>query len=100
MDITDQIANASQFIKKEIMKYLKTGAISVLLKNNNYSIQYNIEAWLYSNRGVPSLYSGAYSRRSLDSYKKVLAQDSSNYNSPDLDSHYDGIGDVFYRRIN
>ena len=92
VDITDRLDVVS--------KYINTGAISVVVKNKKYSLQHNIEAWLYCKRGVPLLGFGAYSRCSLESYKKVLTQDSSNYNTPDLDSHYDGIGNVFFRRIN
>ena len=90
VDITDRLDLGS--------KYIKTGAISVVVKKE-YSLQHNIEAWVYCNRGVPSLGLGAYSKKSLEDYKKELSEKGSNYNTPDLDSRYDGIGNVFFRKI-
>jgi hypothetical protein len=92
VDITDIIS--------EILysKYTRMGAVSVLLKNKTYFLKFDIETWVYCSRGVPSLGFGAYRRMSLEDYKKELAKDSSNYNSLDLDSRYDGIGNVYFRK--
>ena len=80
-------------------RYIGTGAISIVLKNKTYFIKYDIEAWLYSIRGVPSLGFGAYSRVSLEDYKNNLAKHKNNYNSPDPNSPYDGTGNVFFQRF-
>ena len=96
-DITDILLS-----KFPNSKYFITGAVSVVHKNRTYSTKYNIEVWLYCRRGVPSLLMGAYrgiSAKELERYKKSLASNKLNFNSPDLDSYYDGIGDAYYREI-
>jgi hypothetical protein len=80
-------------------EYIRTGVASVVLKNKNYSLQYDVETLFYHNRGVPWLGLGAYIGISLEDYKKELTKFKTHCNSPDLDSPYDGIGDVFFRKI-
>ena len=77
----------------------KSRSVSVVLKNRTYSLQYNMEAWFNFYRGVPSLGFGADYRVSLEEYKKRLAKDKKNFNSPDLDSPYDETGGVFFRLL-
>lgn len=60
-------------------KYIRTGAILIVLKNKTFYIQYNNEAWTYCNRGVPYIGNGSYS-----------ASDSTTY---------DGTGNVYFWRI-
>jgi len=79
--------------------YARTGAVSVVLKNRVFSFQINIEKWIHCNRGVPWLGLGAFREMSLEDNKKQLARGNTNNNTPDLNSIYDGIGDVFYWRI-
>ena len=80
-------------------KYLRTGAVSVVMRNRKISSQYNIELWRNCKRGVPYLGSGAYIEISLDDYKKQLAKINSNYNSTVISSRYDGIGNEFFRDV-
>ena len=99
----------SKFFPDKIVEYMAdellnpkkkyTGGISLIQKNEKFSLQYNIEAWLYRRHGVPLLFWGAYNRISLENYKKELAKSRGNYNSPDLDSPYDGIGEVFFQEV-
>jgi hypothetical protein len=96
LDITDRIVNVETYIRNSLSKYVKTGAISIILKNDKYISQFNVEEWRYSERGVRPFPWWVY-EESLEDYKKGLAKDNRNYNSPDLDSPYDGIGDVFFR---
>ena len=98
VDLADRITK-ELLVFSGIIKYFRTGAIRIVLKNGRYSFQYDVKAWRYANRGVPSLFGGMYSGMSLRNYKKMLAGDRFNYNTPDLDSPYDGIGDVFFRRV-
>ena len=97
VDITDIL-----LLKIPNSKYFITGSVSVVYRNGTYFTKYNIEAWLYCRRGVPSLLMGAYrgiSTEELEHYKKSLASNKLNFNSPDFDSYYDGIGDSYYRII-
>jgi hypothetical protein len=71
----------------------------VILKNKKYSLKYDIKNCYFRKKGVPSIGFGAYSGMTLDNYKKELSLNYNNYNSPDLDSPYDGIGDVYYINI-
>ena len=95
VDITDRIINVETYIRNSLSKYVNTGAISIILKNEKYISQFNVEAWRYSNRGVRPFLWWVYDV-SLEDYKKGLAK-SRNYNSLSLDSPYDGIGNVFFR---
>jgi hypothetical protein len=73
--------------------------VRVMLKNNKYSLQYDAKKSFLEYKGVPSLGFGAYFGMSLDDYKNRMAMGNDIYNSPDLDSHYDGIGDEYYQII-
>ena len=97
VDITDRIASVDSFIRNGLSKYVKTGAISIMLKNKKFVLQFNVEAWRYSNRGIWSSFLWIF-EESLEDYKKELAKDKNNYNSPDFDSPYDGTSSVFFRR--
>jgi hypothetical protein len=80
-------------------EYVRAGVVSIVLKNNNYFIQYNIEALFHRNRKVSWFSFGTYRGMSLKDYKKELTEGKLNYNSPDLDSLYDGIGNEYFRKI-
>jgi|GEM_PF-2721631 len=80
-------------------KYFKSGAVSLFLKDRTYYVKHNIEAWRYCNRGVPLLFRRVYTEMPLEDYKKSLANDNSNYNSPAFDSPYDGIGNIYFTLI-
>ena len=95
VDITDRIVNVETFIRNGLLKYVNTGAISIILKNDKYISQINVEAWRYSERGVRSFPWWVF-EESLEDYKKDLAKDKRNYNSLNLDSPYDGTGSVFF----
>ena len=73
--------------------------VRVILKNKKYSLQYNARYCFLRYKGLPPLGFGAYFGMSFEDYKKQLAISNENYNSPDLESRYDGIGDVFFQQI-
>ena len=96
VDITDRIVNVDWFIRSRLLKYVETGAISIIRKNEKYILRINAKAWRYSNRGVWPFPWWVY-EEPLKDYKKGLAKDKKNYNSPDLSLPYDGTGSVFFR---
>ena len=93
-----EIVDITKHIDLPSTKYFRTGAVSVV-RNRIVSLRYDIEAWRYCKRGVPSIGLGAYSEMPLEDYKKQLSKSRSNYNSPELNSPYDGIGNVFFRSV-
>jgi len=97
VNITEQLMSSVQNYGIEISSQY-TRIVSVVLKNETFSLQYDVEAWFHFSRSVPWISAWLYGK-SFDDFKKELAKDSRNYNSPDLDSTYDGIGSVFFRRI-
>ena len=94
LDITDLLDNLDS-------KYIRTGAVYVVLKNGTYFIQYNINAWAHCDSGVSSFGPWMFSGIDVENFKKQIAKGSINLNSPDLDAkRYDGISNLFFQKIN
>jgi hypothetical protein len=105
------VAKYRRFNSEAISKFLPTETVDitdrldislsdvrVVMKNNEYFLKYNVRN-CYRKRGLPSLGFGAYFGMTFEDYKKGLALSNVNHNSPDLNSPYDGIGDVYFEYI-
>jgi hypothetical protein len=99
VDITDRLIGIAPQVSEYEVNRKITSIASVLLGKNVYSIQFNVEALFYLRRDVPLLGLKAYERESLEDFKKELAADTGNYNSPDFSSPYNGKGNVFFREV-
>lgn len=100
VDITDLlIEGISEIPEYQIISKKYKRIVSVVLKNRTYSLQYNVEAWLYFHKGVPWFGWDSHSGESIEDHKKYLIKTKDNYNSPNLDSPYDGTGEVFFRYV-
>ena len=95
VDMTDIIVSYRRSISES--KFIRTGAVSILLRNKTFVFKHDIEAWINCIRGVPSLGLGAYSKISVEDYKKRIVGLKYTFNSPNLDSSYDGTESVFFR---
>ena len=99
VDITEQLKNRTPGVLDTVNSNKSIRLVSVVIKNGIFSLQYNAETWFHFCHGIPILGFGAYSGKTLEDYKGELARSGMNYNSPDLDTPYDGTNDIFYRQI-
>ena len=93
-----EAVNITGYLRRGELDRKHARVVSVMLKNEMYSLQYDVETWFNLRRGVP-LISALPFVKSFEDFKKELAADNRNHNSPNLDSPYDGTGNVFFRRI-